>query len=360
MRRHNSNPDVLEHQRTVWHRAHRWRLTEGQRRLVYLWVSALAAVTQLVTALTVATTGGAAPLWWPLLGSGICLIAWLLLWSRRLPWQWVDYGLLVAASVLVTAQLTLRQGPLQADMLFGCVFLLLAGFSILPLKQAFLYTAGLLAVVGAELIIHGGPYALFWNLALAGLLTAHLCTFGRNISLERAESTMLEALANTDALTGLENRRAMLARVHLAWSTGAGAALLLVDVDRFKRINDQCGHEAGDRVLRDVAVRLEQVARPQAQVSRWGGEEFLVLVPAGQDARRMAQALVEGVRGQELSGGVRVTVSVGAALQTEAGSLTDWMRLADARLYAAKDGGRDRVAWAQPDVLDQRDPAVIR
>ncbi|GGS11702.1 GGDEF domain-containing protein [Deinococcus sedimenti] len=345
----SAHPHPTSH---VWQSAQRWRLTEAQRRTVYLWVCALAAATQFVAALVILMMDASTPLWWPVVGGGLCLAAWILLWSRRLPWQWVDSGLLLTASVLVTTQIATHKGPLPADMLFGCVFLLLAAFSILPLKLAFGYMAGLLTVVGAELIIHGGPYALFWNLVLAGLLTAHLCTFGRNISLERAEATILERLANTDALTGLENRRAMMSRVHLAWPDTLGAALLLVDLDRFKRINDQLGHDVGDQVLRDVADRLAQVVGAQGWVGRWGGEEFLILIPGGQDSRRVAAELVESVRAQALSGGVRVTVSVGGATNAEVGSREDWVRLADARLYAAKEGGRDRVEWMQPADLE--------
>ena len=337
---------------TGWRTTHRWRLTEGQRRAVYLWVSALAAVSQLIGALVIAVVGAETPLWWPLAGGGICLVAWVLLRSQRLPWQWVDYGMLGSASVIVAAQLALYDGPLKADALFGCVFLLLAGFSILPLPQAVLYVAAVLSAVGAALLVHGGPYALFWNLALAGLLTAHLSTFGRNISIERAETKAFEALANTDALTGLENRRAMLSRVQAAFADDVGAAVLLIDIDRFKRINDHFGHDVGDRVLRDVAVRLEQVVGVTGHVARWGGEEFLVLVPRGHNASALAKKLVQRVRAQQVGAGITVTVSVGGAARSEVASLEDWLRLADARLYAAKENGRDRAELASPALRD--------
>lgn len=335
-----------------WRTTQRWRLTEGQRRAVYLWVSALSAASQLIGALVIAVTGAATPLWWPLAGGGICLAAWILLRSQRLPWQWVDYGILGAASVIVAAQLALHDGPLKADTLFGCVFLLLAGFSILPLPQAVLYVAAVLSAVGAALLVHGGPYSLFWNLALAGLLTAHLSTFGRNISIERAETRAFEALANTDALTGLQNRRAMLSRVQEAFTHDMGAAVLLIDIDRFKRINDHFGHDVGDRVLRDVAVRLGQVVGDGAHVGRWGGEEFLVLVPGGRNVQVLASALVQRVRAQQVTDGISVTISVGGAARSEVTSVEDWLRLADARLYAAKESGRDREELASPSLRD--------
>lgn len=343
---------VIRQLLTGWRTTQRWRLTEGQRRAVYLWVSALAAASQLIGALVIAVAGAATPLWWPLVGGSICLAAWILLRSQRLPWQWVDYGMLGSASVIVAAQLALHDGPLKADTLFGCVFLLLAGFSILPLPQAVLYVAAVLSAVGAALLVHGGPHALFWNLALAGLLTAHLSTFGRNISIERAETRAFEALANTDALTGLENRRAMLSRVQSAFAQDAEAAVLLVDIDRFKRINDHFGHDVGDRVLRDVAVRLGQGVGAGGHVARWGGEEFLVLVPGGHDVQVLASALVQRVRAQQVTEGISVTISVGGAVRSEVGSLEDWLRLADARLYAAKENGRNRVELVRPDWLE--------
>ncbi len=322
---------------------YRWRLTEAQRRLVYLWVTALGAGLQLLAAL-LTTPVTSTPVWWPLTGSAICLLAWALLWSRRLPWQWVDYGILAAASALVGTQLALHVGPLTADILFGCVFLLLAGFSILPLLPAALYACGTLATVGSALLIHGGPAALFWNLTLAAVLTAHLSTFGRNISIERAETRAFEALANTDVLTGLENRRAMLARMQVATPQSAA---LLVDVDRFKRINDRFGHDVGDEVLKDTATCLARAVGAGGHVARWGGEEFLVLMDYG-DLQGVAAALLDQVRQDVSWSEVTVTISLGGATRAEVNTVEEWLRLADARLYEAKAGGRNRAEVTRP------------
>ncbi|GGB81433.1 diguanylate cyclase [Deinococcus soli (ex Cha et al. 2016)] len=332
---------------------YRWRLTERQRRLVYLWVAAIGAGSQLFTALALAVTGAHTPIWWPLAGSVICLAAWSLLWTRRIPWQWVDSGILAAASALVGTQLALQQGPLTADILFGCVFLLLAGFSILPLAQAALYLIGVLVAVGLALLVHGGPYALFWNVALAGVLAAHLSTFGRNISVERAEANAFEALANTDVLTGLENRRAMLVRVQTAFTQAPRPALLLVDVDRFKRINDRFGHDVGDRVLQDVATCLTQTVGPDGHVARWGGEEFLVLLEDG-DGQATATSLLTRVRQDVSWNGATVTISVGGVTCAEVETVDEWLRLADARLYEAKNGGRNRAELDRPQLWEVR------
>nr|WP_255639420.1 GGDEF domain-containing protein [Deinococcus betulae] len=299
--------------------------------------------------------GTGPPSWWPLTGSVICLLAWGLLWSQRIPWQWVDYGILAAASGLVTAQLALHTAPLTADILFGCVFLLLAGFSVLPLAQAVLYAGALLLAVGVALLVHGGPYSLLWNVGLAGVLAAHLSTFGRNITIERAETAAFEALANTDLLTGLANRRAMLTRVQATFSLSPRAAVFLVDVDRFKRINDRFGHDVGDQVLQSVAGCLKQGVGAHGYVARWGGEEFLVLLPGGGEVETVAEALLARVRQQGSCKGVRVTVSLGGAAGAEVETVEEWLRLADARLYEAKTGGRDRAELRQPHLSEVQD-----
>lgn len=169
-----------------------------------------------------------------------------------------------------------------------------------------------------------------------------------------ADAAALEELALTDALTGLDNRRS--AERHLdrldaaAARSGGEVGLLLVDVDRFKLLNDRHGHPVGDAVLRVVAERLCAAARDADVVARWGGEEFAVLLP-GADAhaalragRRLCAAVgaapvvVDGVA-------IDVTVSVGTA-SAAGGAMQGLVAAADAALYRAKAEGRNRVAAA--------------
>lgn len=167
----------------------------------------------------------------------------------------------------------------------------------------------------------------------------------------------LERMASTDPLTGLMNRRSMSARMkeeearHLR--TGAPFSLILADVDHFKRINDAHGHAAGDRVLASVAGLLHQSLRTQDAASRWGGEEFLLLLPdtdlAG--AEELASRLRRDVQRNlnELPGmpeGLTLTFGVAAYAPVE--SVDACLKAADDALYRGKAEGRDRVVSARP------------
>ena len=157
-------------------------------------------------------------------------------------------------------------------------------------------------------------------------------------------------LAVTDALTGLRNRRYIQRHLETMLATTA-AAVLLLDIDRFKLINDTHGHGAGDEVLREVARRLVVELRAADVVARWGGEEFLALVagaPASHlllMAERLRQALEETpVRTTHAS--IPVTVSIGVAAAEAGASAEALIEAADTALYQAKGLGRNRTVLA--------------
>jgi diguanylate cyclase len=165
----------------------------------------------------------------------------------------------------------------------------------------------------------------------------------------------VKAEALTDALTGVANRRcfeAALAR-HLAAPRhdGAGAALILCDIDHFKRINDTWGHPVGDQVIRFLAHVLSKVAPKDALVARYGGEEFAMIVPkTGRgEAAAIAESARQMLRAQRISKkssgqliGV-VTASFGVAAQRAGDDCSKILQRADQRLYIAKACGRDQV-----------------
>ncbi len=161
----------------------------------------------------------------------------------------------------------------------------------------------------------------------------------------------LSHAAHHDTLTGLGNlarARQLLGRG--AAAQGASAAVLLVDLDGFKAVNDTFGHAHGDALLREVSVRLVSCLRDGDEVARLGGDEFLVLLADARHVdvvgRRVLAALREPVlvAGTELS----VSASIGAAAAADAGSPDELLRNADLAMYAAKDAGRDQLAEYEP------------
>lgn len=165
----------------------------------------------------------------------------------------------------------------------------------------------------------------------------------------------LRNLSEHDALTNLFNRRAIDRALQREWHRWQRRrerfAVLIVDLDHFKRINDTLGHPVGDEVLRQIAQRLAAHARETDEVARIGGEEFLLLLPATsrEGALRVAERLLAHLRDTPLApsaGGVRMTASIGAAL-VEAGDadVAAVLARADQALYRAKAQGRDRVIF---------------
>jgi diguanylate cyclase (GGDEF)-like protein len=181
---------------------------------------------------------------------------------------------------------------------------------------------------------------------------------GRSYNHLRSE---LAAMVLTDTLTGCLNRRGFDRALKDTMRSGLrrhrDLSLLAIDVDHFKRINDGFGHPAGDAVLRIVAARLAKQCRSTDIVARYGGEEFAVLAPgAGPDRlARIAEAVRYSMTEPMPIGDGReviVTVSIGTAtVPTDAGSPEEVIRLADAALYAAKEGGRNRVVAATPETV---------
>jgi diguanylate cyclase (GGDEF)-like protein len=172
---------------------------------------------------------------------------------------------------------------------------------------------------------------------------------------KRVES-QIEHLAFHDSLTGLPNRSLFDDRLELALARcrrdGGNLAVLFLDLDRFKRINDTLGHEAGDRLLRAVADRLRDCVREEDTIARVGGDEF-VLLAAGvgdADARMLAEKVLRSITSEPFSipgASLHVTASIGVSVFPDHG--TDPGRLirsADDAMYAVKAAGRNSCGMA--------------
>ena len=171
----------------------------------------------------------------------------------------------------------------------------------------------------------------------------------RDISERKQFETELTKLAATDPVTGLWNRRhsedLLSADLEQAQRTGRPMTLLMIDIDRFKDINDTHGHQTGDRVLIEMTRRLRDHLRGTDIVSRWGGEEFVILLRSCglRDALGTAEKLRRQIADTPFEGLFTVTISTGVTELRSEDDLTSWLGRADAALYEAKRAGRDTV-----------------
>lgn len=226
---------------------------------------------------------------------------------------------------------------------------ILANFLLVDRRVALTASAVLIAV----LVLGGGALqpvsTRLVYLASATVVGLLAYVFAHRSRMQRRQ---LEALASRDPLTGAYNRRAMDRELHIAAEayrrhrTPVGVAML--DIDHFKRVNDELGHEAGDAVLVDFVRLVQSRARAGDRLFRHGGEEFVLLLP-GTDAeslRQLADELREVIATRLAANGRPITVSIGAAALAPGEQVAQWLARADGSLYEAKHRGRNRVVVA--------------
>jgi diguanylate cyclase (GGDEF)-like protein/PAS domain S-box-containing protein len=181
----------------------------------------------------------------------------------------------------------------------------------------------------------------------------HYSAIARDISEQKRLQVRLSELADRDPLTGLFNRRRfqdeLQTRLDEPSSRESGHALLILDVDQFKDVNDSLGHAVGDEVLVALAAVLAAEIRPDEVIARLGGDEFAILVPLADEAAslRVAERLLDALRGHTFQAEdhlLSLTASIGIALFPKHGETTrELFSHADQALYGAKENGRDRA-----------------
>jgi diguanylate cyclase len=254
----------------------------------------------------------------------------------------IPYALLLVPITAAIALSLATQGVIGA---FWCYPVVLFFFFVLPQRAALVCSAVLL-VAATVMVHHYLTMRITVRFAVSLILTIVMVEIIQNIvrSLQRR---LLEQ-AITDPLTGAFNRRQMSAQLREALAGGRPqpSALLLIDVDHFKQINDEHGHDAGDAVLKGIVSVVRSRARKTDSLFRMGGEEFVVLLPdtSEEDAVTLADDMRTAVAASPLLEGHKVTVSIGVGLADPGDSVETWIKGTDAAMYAAKESGRNRVA----------------
>jgi diguanylate cyclase (GGDEF)-like protein len=271
----------------------------------------------------------------------VALDAWAIRARRRPP---IPYALLLVPIAIAVVASLATQGVIGA---FWCYPAVVFFFFVLRRRTANACSIALLLIATAMVYRTLGTRVTV-RFAASLVLTIAVINVFQNIIGELQRRLLAQAI--TDPLTGAYNRRYMEARLEEALQGARRrpepVSLLMVDVDHFKRVNDEHGHKAGDGVLRGLVQLLRHRARAVDLLFRMGGEEFVLLLPDTPEdaAAGVAEELRQAIAATALLDGKVVTASLGVAGARPEDTVESWLRAADAAMYAAKEAGRNRVA----------------
>lgn len=217
-------------------------------------------------------------------------------------------------------------------------------FAILPTRLAAPFSALLYALTVASAVNANVRVPTELGLLAVGLGTAAFAArYSHYVNEEQVRSAYLEGQLAWDALTGTLSRRGLEKELGTLWRTSSPeqTLLLMVDVDHFKGVNDSYGHLTGDQALQMIGVTLRAAASEHALIGRWGGEEFVMVLPcqSAREHQQVTEQLLHTIRTLRVDHLPPLTISAGGATFAEAPSLEAVIALADSRLYQAKDGG---------------------
>lgn len=295
------------------------------------------------------------------------VVLWIaLVLIRHIPIRWTEYFVQTTLSLfylgkyvilLNTPESLIMRNELQA-VFWVMAILFILGYILADHRLAFLLAlAYSIVTLGLALwFLYPERYDLLVEVfrlqvrvAVIALLTFILAGIKDDLSKAERQTTMLQLAANTDALTGLPNRRMLNALVEDWLKYRPLFCALLVDVDYFKEVNDVHGHDRGDAVLRSLAEMLKLQIREVDVVGRWGGEEFLLLlaVQNADDGFDMAERLRRNVESLQPTG-LPITISLGGTMsRASRDNLETLLKRADQALYQAKTSGRNCVCWQE-------------
>jgi diguanylate cyclase (GGDEF)-like protein len=278
--------------------------------------------------------------WFGLIAGSVPVFAWFLIGHPSYEYRIVVFTTIMVAITLTHALFLLRKGRQNVFVRFtGGLLVLQAGLVLVRMVDG---VAGQGSLTLLDSSGHQVTYLMAYTFCL---LLSSICFILMAAERMRME---FEHLATHDSLTGALTRRAMLAdctaELQRAHRNGQGLALLMMDLDHFKAINDTHGHQAGDQVLIDFSARIRQQLRQIDRLGRYGGEEFALLLPetTGDEALRVAERVRKGRLQSDTF--PQCTVSIGIATYTgENDTIDKLLARADAALYRAKALGRNRV-----------------